>query len=266
MTSLQASDQFSDPIFLCASLPGEVYRQRSFAKNFSSQHAYAFVDSVDGRQWSEEEADSYCSMTMKELRQRERDKGKRWLNPAAIACALTHRDKLIALSEKRNVILCEDDSIIEGDFIALWHDKSTQNTFAKCDSVVLIHYRSASPITSSAPPVAEFGKYKIFRVDDGNVGSGACYYLPPNIANRVRKYQTPINVSADSWQQMRHDGVFKNVFVVSPSPVRIAPAASNIGYGNASDGNGLLTTVTRKIWRRIQRFRRPIYDELTIRK
>ena len=254
-------------IFLCASLTDESERQRSFSNNFRDKSLFRFVDSVDGRGWSDSEANAYVSEEMRLLRERERLKGKLWINPAAIACALTHRDKLLAEAEESNVILCEDDVLLNRDFIELWSENEIRETFSKLDSVVLFHYISQSLITTSTPSVAKFGKYRIFKLDEAlHVTSGACYYAPPLIAKNIRAHQTPIRISADNWLEMKNNGVFSHIYVVHPSPVQIAGMASNIGYGSAWKSNALWVVMARRLKRLIQRRRQNIHEKLIVRR
>lgn len=125
---------------------------------------------------------------MRQLRGRERLKGKLWINPAAIACALTHRDKLLAIAEHRNVVLCEDEVFLRRDFVDLWCQDDVRKKFAKCNGVVLMHYISRRPTTTSAPAVAESGGYQIFQMNEVHVSSSACYYAPPSVARRIRQH------------------------------------------------------------------------------
>lgn len=253
-------------IFLCASLDGETVRQRSFSKNFSDKSLFRFVNSVDGRDWSDPEANIHVSEEMRLLRERERLKGKLWINPAAIACALTHRDKLLAVAEETNVVLCEDDILLHRDFIELWAEDDVREKFSKLDSVVLLHYISRSPITTSTPPVAEFGRFRIFKLDEVHVLSGASYYAPPHVARHIRQFQTPVRCSADNWLEMKKHGVFPNIYVVHPTPVQIAGMASNIGYGSAWKSNALWVVLIRRLKRLIQRSRKKFYETLIVRR
>lgn len=253
-------------IFLCASLAGEVARQCSFSKNFSDDSLFRFVFSVDGRAWSDAEADLHVSEEMRLLRERERLKGKLWINPAAIACALTHRDKLLVGAEESNVVLCEDDVLLRRDFVELWSEDDVRKRFSKLDSIVLLHYTSRSPITTSSPPVAEFGKYRVFKVDEAQVSSGACYFAPPQVASRIRHFQTPIRITADAWSEMKNHGVLPCVYVVHPSPCSIAGMASNIGYGSAWRSNAVWMVLVRRLKRLIQRSRQQVYETLVVRR
>ena len=107
MKSEARKEALEDPpqeLFICATLANEIDRQRSFKSNFSDETLFRFVESIDGRYWTDSDADIHVSERMRALRIRERASGKSWLNPAAIACALTHRDKLLSEAEERNVI------------------------------------------------------------------------------------------------------------------------------------------------------------------
>lgn len=252
-------------LFLCASLADEQERRQSFANNFTSRTIYRFADSIDGRCWSDAEADLHVSEQMKLLRERERLSGKLWINPAAIACALTHRDKLLTEAETQSIILCEDDIIIRSDFIKLWQDEKIRAKLAGLDSIVLLHYISRTPITTSSAAVAKFGIYRIFKLDENHVASGACYFAPSQVAIRLRQYQTPINTSADAWAQMKSEGVLPCVYVVHPSPCSIAGMASNIGYGSTWIGNAKWLILIRRLKRFVQRTRKQTYETLTFR-
>lgn len=253
-------------IFLCASLAGEVDRQKSFSENFNDKALFRFVDSVDGRGWSDAEADAHVSEEMRQLRERERLKGKLWINPAAIACALTHRDKLLTEAEERDVILCEDDVLLQRDFIDLWCQEEVRKQFAECDGVVLMHYISRGAITASGPPVAQFGGYQIFKLDEVPVSSGACYYAPPAVARLIRLHQTPIKKSADHWAAMKNDGIFSNIYAVHPSPCSIAGMASNIGYGGGMKSNQWWVVWARRLKRMVQLRRNQFYETLVVRR
>lgn len=253
-------------VFLCASLAGEVARQKSFSSNFSNKSLFRFVDSVDGRGWSDAEADAQVSEEMRQLRERERLKGKRWINPAAIACALTHRDKLLSEAEERDVVLCEDDVLLQRDFIDLWCQEKVRKQFSECDGLVLMHYTSRSPITAAGPPAAQFGEYQLFKLDEVPVSSGACYYAPPAVAGRIRQHQTPISDSADHWAAMKKVGIFSNIYAVHPSPCAIAGMASNIGYGGGLKSNQWWVVLARRFKRIVQLRRNQVYETLVVRR
>lgn len=263
--SKQALKDAPQELFICATLTGEIDRQRSFKSNFSDETLFRFVESVDGRNWTDSDADVHVSEAMRALRMREREGGKSWLNPAAIACALTHREKLLSEAEQRNVILCEDDALIRSDFIDLWMDNHVRDEFSRLDGIVLLHYMSRMPITTSRPPVSQFGKFKIFSIDDCDISSGACYYAPPLVAKQIRSHQNPISCSADHWTSMRKENIFRSIYVVHPAPARISGMASNIGYDSRSRSNALWIVLARRVKRLIQRKRQRLYEDLTIR-
>lgn len=251
-------------LFFCATLPSETDRQLSFKKNFADEQIFHFVESVDGRNWSDAEADTHVSEAMRSLRRCERERGKSWLNPAAIACALTHRDKLLPEAEERNVILCEDDVLIQSSFIDLWLMDHVREQFSKLDGVCLLHYMSRDPITSSQPPIAQFGEFKIFAIDNCNILSGACYYAPCLVAKRIRSHQTPIQCSADHWSKMKEENLFKRIYVVHPAPAQISGMASNIGYDGSWRSNSSWIILARRIKRMLQRKRQKLYENLVI--
>lgn len=252
-------------LFLCASLSDQIERKRSFSSCFSDANLFRFVDSVDGRSWSEEQADEHFSQNMKALRTREREKGLRWISPPAIACALTHRDGLLFHAQSRSLILCEDDILIAGDFIQHWRDDELRKKMNGLDGVVLLHYFSRTPIVGSGSPLFSFGKYGVYEVESGNVVSGACYFAPQTVAHSIRLAQNPIETSADHWVEMKRRRVFSSIFVVSPSPCRVAGLASNIGYGGDLNSNALWVVWARRLKRMFLRSREDFYETLKIK-
>lgn len=265
-TTRGSASRLGQSLFVCASLATETARQSSFSKRFHNPALFHFVPSIDGREWSEPEADQYVSQDLKALRAGERAKGKQWLNPAAIACALTHRDLLLAEAENRPVILCEDDVLLDRAFISQWTRDSMRDQFAGLDSVVLLHYMSQVPLTTSRPPVGVFGRYRVYRLDESRVSSGACYHAPPEVASKLRAFQAPIRTTADDWHTMQKEGVLPCVYVVHPSPVQIAGMASNIGYGSAWTSNAPWVVWARRLRRFIQRRRCAFHENLLIRR
>lgn len=254
------------PGFICATLLDQIERQASFAGSFGEPGQFRFVRSVDGRSWSEEEADTHISTELMEVRRRERERGKNWLNPAAVACALTHRDRLLAVAEQRPAILCEDDVLLDRDFVAAFTSQGVGwSAVQGLEGIVLFHYFSRDPITAYGPPVSSFGRYKIYRLDDVHVVSGACYHAPPKTAEAIRRFQTPLRVTADHWQAMRSNGVFPAIYAVDPSPCTIAGMASNIGYGGEWRSNSVLAVWLRRIKRLLQRSRNRFHETITLR-
>lgn len=253
-------------VFICASLPDQVERRYSFARVFGNKALFRFVDSVDGRNWSASEANCYISTALKSRWERESLKGGVWINPAAIACALSHRDKLLAEASKRDVVLCEDDVILQHDFIDLWSRFDVRSLFSKCDGVVLLHYTSSAPITVSGAPVFNFGRYQVFKLDDVHVASAACYYVNSVVASNIRQYQTPIRNCADEWVDMKRNGVFASVYILHPSPCRMAGMASNIGYGGRWKNNSVFFILARRLRLVIRRLIKHHYDSVVIHK
>ncbi len=251
--------------FLCASLTDQVKRKKSFAKCFLDQSRFKFIDSIDGRNWTEEEADSFCSEEIQALRRREKQKGAHWINPAYIACTLTHRDRLLHTAQYKTVILCEDDVIISPDFIKQWSSADFKTKMDSLDGIVLLHYFSRTPITTSSAPELNTGKYQVYKIDSGEVVSGACYFASRKVAKSIVQGQTPISTGVDQWTEMRRKHYFSEIYVVHPSPCQIAGLASNIGYGNDSKSNAILMVWARRLKRIFNRNRKQFYESLSFR-
>ncbi len=253
-----------DVYFLCASLSDQHERKISFSSCFKDKNIFRFVESVDGRYWSDEQADFYVDDELKDIRKREKSKNKHWLNPALIACTLTHRDRLLKLAEQKPLILCEDDVLIEEEFIEQWLCQKTQSKLNSLDGVVLLHYISKKPIMADPRPIYNFGKYSVHKIEQGSVASGACYFSPTTIAVNIRANQIPIKVSVDNWSKMKQLGFFKEIYAIHPSPCQIAGMASTIGYGDDNKSNALWIVLGRRIKRTINRYRKSIHESLTM--
>ena len=251
--------------FVCASLGTELARRRAFARSFNDPAQLRFVESVDGRGWSEAEADAFVSDEMKEIRRRSRAEGKKWINESAVACALTHRDRLLPEALKRDVILCEDDVAIHRDFVRLWQKEGVRSVFRECTGPVLLHYRANSPIEVNPLPVATFGRYAIHRLTSQHIMSGVCYYVNEKTAAAFREAQTPIHSAADQWRRIQKDAGFPDIFLVHPSPCRLSEFASTIGYSSSrlSSSNLLLVHLLRRMHRKIRAHRYRIFDRVS---
>jgi hypothetical protein len=239
--------------FICASLPDQLERRRRFAVEFAAREQFEFVDSIDGRSWSIEEADKFVSDHLRAVRQTEREKGKTWLNEAAVACALTHRDKLLVIAEQRDVFLCEDDAVIGRDLIDAFQQPSFRNGLRQLNGPVLAHYLAHVPILTDESPVIRLGRFGVYRLTSSHIMSGACYYASPTVAGAIRKAQTPINYAADLWLNMRRDGAFADIFLLHPRPCNTAGFYSTIGYRKSTlfNSNHLVLRALRKLNRKL---------------
>lgn len=253
-----------DAIFICASLEGENERQRLFSRNFQDRGLFKFVESIDGRHWAEDEADVHVSKSMREVREKERAKGKRWISAAAVACALTHRDRLLPEAMDRDVVLCEDDVSINRDFIDLWSKPDIREAFRQIDGVVLMYYWSRAPITSQGEAVLRLGEYSVRRLDDLHILAAACYYVPPAVAERIREFQTPLHCTADHWHEMRRNGVFRDIYAIHPAPANTGSLTSNIGYGGKITSNSLFFRLLRTLRRGLAKRRKEIYESIEV--
>ncbi len=238
--------------FVCASLPDSTLRRRTFAASFDDPSHFQFVQSIDGRQWTDQEADEHCSQDLIAKRKLEAERGKLWINPAAVACGLTHRDKLLPQASARDVILCEDDIAIDRRFISLWMMPEIRQRFNEVGGVVLLDYRNHVPIEVDKEPTARVGGFRLHRVK-GRVLSGACYFASPNAARMMIEANSPLSFSADDWNSFRKVGAIETVHVLVPSPVRQTNYSSTIGYGSSFKGDGLLLRSARSLNKLVRR-------------
>lgn len=251
--------------FVCASLGTEHVRRQAFTRSFDDPAQLCFVESVDGRGWSEEEADAFVTPELRDLRRMEAAQGKRWIGPPAIACALTHRDRLLAAAETKDRISCEDDTRLSKDFIEAWQVESVRNMFRDCGGVVLAHYRSNTPILTETHPHAIFGRYGIYKLTSEHISSGACYYCPPAISCDLRQMQRPISTSADHWLTFQERIGFEGIYLIHPSPVRLMPFASTIGYSTnwLSRQDGAVYRMARELRRKLSRPEQGSFDSIS---
>ncbi len=162
--------------FLCASLSSEIERRLKFSSSFKDPAQYRFVESVDGRSWTVEDADKHVSEEFKLLRNKERERGRKWVNEAAVACTITHRDKLLKEAAERECFLCEDDVVIDSSFIKHWQCKMIRSQLSELNGLVLGCYSSHDSIAVSAEPALTFGKFGVYEFLGSKVYSAACYF------------------------------------------------------------------------------------------
>jgi len=251
--------------FVCASLATDVSRRIAFSKSFSDPALFRIVESIDGRGWSEEDADALVTPELRDLRRREVSNGKLWIGPPAIACALTHRDRLLAAAENDDVILCEDDARLSRDFIDAWQSQSVRTMFRDCGGVVLAYYRANLPILTEIQPRATFGRFGIYRLMSEHIMSAVTYYCPPAIARDIRQLQRPIATSADNWQTFQKRIGFDGVYLIHPSPVQLMPFASSIGYSThwLARRNDVISRMARKLRRQFLRPSYVVFDSIS---
>lgn len=234
-------------MFFCASLPDSTARRIAFERNFFSRDSFKIIDAVDGRSWTEEDADRFCAHELTQLRASLRRQGKKWASPAAIACALTHRDLLLRRAEAIDAILCEDDATFHPDFIEAWSRQSNRQVLREIEGVTLLYHLSRGPVVVEKAPVAKIGPFKAYRVKSNNVLSAVAYYASPDAAAGIRRVQTPLVTSSDNWHQFKQLGAFKDLYIMHPAPVTLAPFDSVIGYGGLIKGDSLLARTLRRM-------------------
>ena len=226
----QNYDDVGSAQILYASLEEQERRRASVKRNVGHHAKFAFVRSVDGREWSEEEVEKHLSSAMISRRRTESAKGRDWLTRGAIACAITHRSNVIGRIGDLGKICCEDDAVIARSMLAYIGDGTLQACLEKLEGVTLLDYRSRSDIVAKRDPVMTIGKYSVHKVRPAGIGSGACYFVPSHIAKQIVSFQTPISTSADHWDEMISGGAFQNLYVIHPRPASIGDFPSTMGY------------------------------------
>ncbi|MDF1802070.1 glycosyltransferase family 25 protein [Thalassovita sp.] len=252
-----SAEKIANASVLFASLVEQDKRRDVIRRNFGDVQEFAFVDCVDGRGWSEDETNAYLSDQMKSKRVEAAKQGKTWLASGAIACALTHRDNLIGNSTAPGKVLCEDDVVFEQEFLTHLEDGSALEQMAQADGFVMLNYRSRTPIKAEKTPVASFGKYSVHRLVSDHVASGAAYFVTPEVGRSIRDFQTPLQVPIDAWSEMKKAGVFKDIYLVVPSPARTGHFPSTMNYGRGSksrlvEGLRNVALLRRLRWRLIE--------------
>lgn len=230
---LAASDEVAirQAKILYASLPDQVERRKAIQRNVQDTVPIAFVESIDGRQWTEEEAFAHVSEYWKDRRTRLLSKGVNSMPTGAVACALTHRDRLLANAEEGGKILCEDDAMFDTRFLEHVASNEVAEVLERLSGVTLLNYRWRGDIQAEREPVAYIGKYSVHRLRSKSIVSAAAYYLPARLVGPLRAAQTPVDRAADLWTEFRDNGVFEDVFLVHPTPARVGQFISSINYG-----------------------------------
>jgi GR25 family glycosyltransferase involved in LPS biosynthesis len=257
--------QFESGQFVCVSLDDQFARRASLKSCFEDERQLYFVQSIDGRNWSIEEAEEYISDEYRDLWRTMRERGRTWLNSGAIACALTHRDRALPIAVKGPCIICEDDAIISRDFIEIWRDYDVREQWGKFDGVILLHYASKVEIEARTEAIAKFGRYSLHEVTGKAPGSTACYFVNRKTAAALRKIQTPIDATPDTWAKFANQIEGFRIFVMHPPPCAVAPFESTIPYKLGSSGilNSLIFRVARSFKWKIYRLRGRLFDRVT---
>jgi len=236
---------------LYASLDEQNERRRAIQSNIGNILSYAVVGCIDGRGWSDSDAETFLSTEMRETRRNEFAAGKTWLATGAIACAITHRDHMIAQCHPIGKVLCEDDALIQEDFVGHIASGEVANVLDALPGVTLLNYRARSQISADQAPIAKIGRYSIHRSTSQGIASAAAYFVPASVASKIVKEQTPLRWPVDAWLAMRDAGVFGEVFLVHPSPARVGDFASTINYGR--DGGRILQALRHtRVLRRLR--------------
>lgn len=216
---------------LYASLDEQIERRKAIKKNIGGRVPYAIVSCVDGRGWTEDVTNSHLSEELLQVRKASQAAGKTWLASGAVACAVTHRDHLIGQSHPLGKVLCEDDAVFNKDFISLIASGQVAHELSKLGGVTLLNYRSRQPITADREPVARIGRYTVHRLTSGSVASAAAYFVPENVAKSIQSGQSPLRWPVDAWASFRDAGLFREIYLVHPSPARVGDFPSTINYG-----------------------------------
>lgn len=223
---------------LYASLNEQYERRRAIERNIKSRAEYEVMACVDGRAWTDDQVNAQLSDDLRQVREKAMQDGRTWLATGAVACALTHRDHLIANCFKQGKVLCEDDALFDGEFIDLISSGDVAEQLEPLPGVTLINYRSRSHIFADKKPAARIGRYTVHRARSTGIASAAAYFVPSHVAKKIVPAQSPLKWPVDGWQAMAKDGVFDHVYLVYPSPARVGDFPSTINYGR--DGHKLL--------------------------
>ena len=227
-------EQIADAAILYASLDDQRARRENVCRNIGSRVRFAFVRCIDGRAWTEEETNSRLSDQMRQLREKSLREGKTWLASGAIACAISHRENLIGNIRDKGKVLCEDDAVIKDAFLNHIADGSAAEVLDALDGIAMLHYISPRPVQADRAPVAQIGNYTVHRANPKGLASAASYFVPANIAPRIKSFQSPLRVSVDHWDLMIDGGAFANLYVIHPAPARVGDFPTTINYGVGS--------------------------------
>jgi glycosyl transferase family 25 len=222
------------PIFV-TNLKGTDHRKEHMIKQMKSLDLeFEFIDCIDGRQWTDEKVKSLVSERLYSIR----NNNKGWLTNGAIAATKTHLELIFKrmIDEDINYALCmEDDVLLPANFkTSIYHIFDILET-NKVEGVVLLHYHIAKDktiqIKGNELLISDDQPNLIYRVMSLQaLGSGACYIISKNTAEKIYNDQKPIKRIGDWWHDHQKEGALENLYLTHPLTVKAGVFESILGY------------------------------------
>jgi glycosyl transferase family 25 len=185
--------------------------------------AYEIVEAVDGKALTQEEIDRYCDKEA--LAQH-----PQWLSRGAIGCALSHLKAYRAIQDQNLPygLVVEDDTVLEPALAAFLplvaahlHD----------NEVLMLYYAAWKKCTLTTKAGLAIGKHRIATpLNPRQLISGNAYIITNKACREVLRFQTPIKVAADSWNEYYEGQAVEHVRCVYPMLTGVADYKSTIDY------------------------------------
>jgi glycosyl transferase family 25 len=185
--------------------------------------SYQIVEAVEGKALSEEEIDRYCDKTALRLH-------PAWLSRGAIGCALSHLKAYQAIVDQNLPygLVLEDDTVLEPALAAFLPLVAAH---LHASEVLMLYYAAWQKCVLTAKDASVIGKHRIATpLDPKQIISGNAYIITNQACRQVIKYQTPVKVAADAWNEYFEKGAIEHIRCVYPMLADVADYKSTIDY------------------------------------
>ncbi len=185
--------------------------------------AYEIVEAVDGKALTPEEIDRYCDKAA--LAQH-----PQWLSRGAIGCALSHLKAYRAIRDQGLPcgLVLEDDTVLEPALAAFLPRVAAQ---LHENEVLMLYYAAWKKCTLTAEASVVTGGHRLATpLDPRQIISGNAYIITNKACREVLAFQTPIKVTADSWNEYYQGRAIEHVRCVYPMLTGVADYKSTIDY------------------------------------
>ncbi len=195
--------------------------------------SYEIVEAVDGKALGEADIDRYCDKQALALH-------PQWLSRGAIGCALSHLKAYRAILDGGLPygLVLEDDTVLDPALAAFLprvgphlHD----------NEVLMLYYAAWKKCVLTAGPGPLAGKHRIATpLDPKQIVSGNAYIITREACRQVLRFQAPIKVAADSWNEYFRERAIEHVRCVYPMLADVADYKSTIDYVSTGSLKGTL--------------------------
>ncbi|PWJ43289.1 glycosyltransferase family 25 protein [Sediminitomix flava] len=201
-------------------------RRNSIQKQFNDLGlSFEFIDAIDGKYLTEEDIAKYANLE-------EVKENPRWLNPYAIACALSHRKAYHKILAERipYTLILEDDMLLSSKSVDLLpsiiHEMDT-------DEICMLYYRAFQTMYLSLGEDRKLDpNYELLSpINEESIPlTAGAYIVSLKAVERLERILLPIRYAADSWAEFYREGGVNKISCVYPRPLKDANFKSTIDY------------------------------------